>query len=168
LTTGQLHYLGVHNPARPASIWGGCFAVDIERARLFGMEFDERLGRAAGTLASAEDTTFVRGMIAGGARAAVLHDVEAMHRVAAERLSLPYLVRRAYWQGRSERRRGTGWRGLSKEWRRYWNADCPKPRRVIPAVMFATCVAAGCVREIAAQAVTAVRTGTDVDRRTLK
>jgi len=152
LTCGQLHYLGVHNPARPASIWGGCFAVDVERARLLGVEFDERLGRTGTTLASAEDTTFVRGMVARGARTAVLHDAEVMHRVADERLSLRYLVRRAYWQGRSELRRGAGWRGLGKEWRRYREAECPTPRRLLLAVMFGTCVAAGCLREAASPA----------------
>lgn len=93
-------------------------AVDVERARLFGVEFDETLGRMGGDLGSAEDTTFVRHMLVNGATQAVLHDVEVTHRIAPERLRFRYLVRRAYWQGRSEVRRDDAWLGIAKERRR--------------------------------------------------
>lgn len=60
LTAGQLHYLGSHHPDLPASIWGGCFALDRDHARLLGLDFDSRLGRVGNNLASAEDTTLVQ------------------------------------------------------------------------------------------------------------
>jgi hypothetical protein len=43
----------------------------------------------------------------------VVHDVDR------RRFTLGYLTRRAYWQGRSEVRRGQPVAGLRKEWRRY-------------------------------------------------
>ncbi len=39
LTAGQLHYLGSHDPARPASIWGGSFGVDLGQVRPLGVSF---------------------------------------------------------------------------------------------------------------------------------
>ena len=118
LTAGQLHYLGAHNPAAPASIWGGCLAVDINLTRLLGVVFDEELGRRGTRLASAEDTTFVRHMLIKGAKQEVLDELEVAHRILPERLKLRYLLRRAYWQGRSEVRRDDAWHGLRKEWQR--------------------------------------------------
>ncbi|MEV7925422.1 glycosyltransferase [Kitasatospora sp. NPDC088779] len=118
LTDGQLHYLGSHHPARPASIWGGCFAVDRDHARLLGIDFDSRLGRVGTNLASAEDTTLVRQLAALGATTTVLHDTQVHHLIPTRRLRVGYLLRRAYWQGRSEVRRGTVATGLHKEWAR--------------------------------------------------
>jgi glycosyltransferase involved in cell wall biosynthesis len=143
LTTGQYHYLGSHNPAYPATVWGAFFAIDIEKARLFSVTFNERLGRAGGSLLSAEDTTFVREMISCGATSTVLHDVEVLHIVPEDRLRLQYLVRRAYWQGRSERRRSDGWNGLRKELRRNWQADCQAVRRVALTILYGTFVVMG-------------------------
>ncbi|MGW2397146.1 glycosyltransferase family 2 protein [Kitasatospora sp. NPDC001664] len=118
LTDGQLHYLGSHHPDLPASIWGGCFALDLDHARLLGVGFDEHLGRTGHTLSSAEDTTLVRQLVARGATDTVLDYVEVRHLIPADRLRLRYLLRRAYWQGRSEVRRRTAAQGLAKEWKR--------------------------------------------------
>jgi GT2 family glycosyltransferase len=143
LTAGQLHYLGAHSPAVPASIWGGFLGVDIERTRLLGVDFDERLGRTAKTLGSAEDTTFVRKIAARGGRREILPGVEVRHLIPASRLTLPYLVRRAFWQGRSEYRRRDAWPGLRKEWSRNWQADCSASRRTGLTALFGTSVAIG-------------------------
>ncbi|MCX4666481.1 glycosyltransferase [Streptomyces sp. NBC_01381] len=148
LTDGQLHYLGVHNPTMPASIWGGCLAVDVERARILGVQFDESLGRVGTSLGSAEDTTFVRHMVHKGAHSAVLHDVAVTHTIPAERLQFPYLFRRAYWQGRSEVRRNDAKQGLLKEWKRNRNTrNASALRRTTLAVIYTGAVAAGAVRE---------------------
>jgi glycosyltransferase involved in cell wall biosynthesis len=151
LTSGQLHYLGSHDPARPASIWGGSFAIDSELARLLGVGFDERLGRVGSSLTSAEDTTFVREMTARGATATILHDTEVQHLIPAERLTLTYLLRRAYWQGRSEARRNDVRRGMGKEWGRNRSADGLPPVRTILAVLYTSSVLLGVCREVIAR-----------------
>ena len=149
-TAGQLHYVGCHNPALPASIWGGFLGVDVDHARLLGVDFDERLGRTAGTLGSAEDTTFVRALKAKGGRHAVLRDVEVRHIIHADRLALTYLLRRAFWQGRSEFRRRDICDGLRKEWHRNWLSDCLIPQRITLAALFGSTVTAGVAWEAVA------------------
>jgi glycosyltransferase involved in cell wall biosynthesis len=147
LTSGQLHYLGCHDATAPASIWGGFLALDVEKVRLLGVEFDERLGRTAGTLASGEDTSFVREMVGRGARHEIVAG-EAVHLVRADRLTLSYLMRRALWQGRTEYRRCDVRAGVRKEWRRNWRADCSLPRRAALVLLYGTCVLYGVLSEV--------------------
>ncbi|MCG6497023.1 glycosyltransferase family 2 protein [Kitasatospora sp. A2-31] len=147
LTTGQLHYLGSHHPDLPASIWGGCFALDRDHARLLGLDFDSRLGRVGTNLASAEDTTLVRRLATLGATTAVLHDTQVRHLIPVHRLRPGYLLRRAYWQGRSEVRRGTARAGLHKEWRRNRSGG-PGGRPAVLAVLYTAAVLTGIGREL--------------------
>jgi hypothetical protein len=147
LAPGQLHYLGCHRPGHPASIWGGCFALDIEHARLLGVTFQEHLGRTASTLSSAEDTTLVRDLVEHGATSVTMHSVEVTHQIPAARLCLTYLLRRAYWQGRSEVRRGTALPGLRKEWRRNRTGSGTVLRLVL-ALLYTSAVALGAGREL--------------------
>jgi glycosyltransferase involved in cell wall biosynthesis len=161
LTSGQLHYLGCHAPALPASIWGGSFAIDSEHARLLGVGFNERLGRIGSSLTSAEDTTFVREMVALGATATILHDAEVQHLIPAYRLTLSYLLRRAFWQGRSEARRHDARRGVGKEWNRNRSGDGARPVRTALSLLYTASVLLGVCRE----AVTRSRTNA-VDART--
>ncbi|MEU3567030.1 glycosyltransferase [Kitasatospora sp. NPDC036755] len=147
LTPGQLHYLGSHHPGRPASIWGGCFALDRDHTRLLGVDFDDRLGRIGTSLASAEDTTFVRQLIALGATATVLDNTEVHHLIPAHRLRPGYLVRRAYWQGRSEVRRRTATSGLRKEWNRNRSSG-PGGRPAALALLYSAAVLTGIAHEL--------------------
>ncbi|MFJ7279797.1 glycosyltransferase family 2 protein [Kitasatospora sp. NPDC098663] len=147
LTAGQLHYLGSHHPDLPASIWGGCFALDRDHARLLGVDFDSRLGRVGTNLASAEDTTLVRRLAQLGAATAVLHDTQVRHLIPAHRLRPGYLLRRAYWQGRSEVRRRTAGSGLLKEWGRNRSGG-PGLLPAALAVLYTAAVLAGTVREL--------------------
>ncbi|MFE3874105.1 glycosyltransferase family 2 protein [Kitasatospora sp. NPDC059146] len=151
LTNGQLHYLGSHHPARPASIWGGCFALDRDHARLLGVAFDDHLGRVGTSLASAEDTTFVRRLAALGATATVLDTTQVHHLIPAQRLRPGYLTRRAYWQGRSEVRRGTARGGLHKEWNRNRSGG-RGVRSAALALLYTTAVLTGIGRELLDQA----------------
>jgi glycosyltransferase involved in cell wall biosynthesis len=148
LTRGQLHYLGCHDPAGPATIWGGCFAVDVDYARRLTVTFDERLGRTAGTLNSAEDTTFVRELTRLGAAQVILHGTEVTHQIPAHRLRLAYLLRRAYWQGRSETCRGTPLGGLRKEWRRNHGAGPSDGLRAVLALLYIVAVGLGIGRQL--------------------
>ncbi|MEV7955314.1 glycosyltransferase [Streptomyces sp. NPDC088141] len=151
LTSGQLHYLGSHTPARPASIWGGSFAIDVEHAHLLGVGFDERLGRIGRSLTSAEDTTFVREMTERGATTVILHDAEVRHLIPAHRLTLSYLLRRAYWQGRSEVRRRDVRHGIAKEWNRNRSGDGAHLIRAALAVLYTTSVLLGVCHEVLVQ-----------------
>lgn len=145
LTAGQLHYLGSHHPGLPASIWGGCFALDRDHARLLDVDFDSRLGRVGTNLASAEDTTLVHRLAQRGATTVVLHNTQVRHLIPAHRLRPGYLLRRAYWQGRSEVRRRTARSGLRKEWTRNRSGG-PGLRPAVLAVLYtgAALVGIGC------------------------
>ncbi|WP_179166536.1 glycosyltransferase [Streptomyces sp. CB03238] len=148
LTSGQLHYLGSHAPSRPASIWGGSFAIDVEHARLLGVGFDERLGRIGSSLTSAEDTTFVREMTTGGATATILHGADVQHLIPTHRLTLSYLLRRAFWQGRSEARRNDARRGIAKEWGRNRSGDGVRRVRTALAMLYTASVLLGVCWEV--------------------
>ncbi|MEU0924593.1 glycosyltransferase family 2 protein [Streptomyces malaysiensis] len=164
LTSGQLHYLGSHAPARPVSIWGGSFAIDVEHTRLLEVGFNERLGRIGSSLTSAEDTTFVREMTARGATATILHDAEVQHLIPAHRLTLSYLLRRAFWQGRSEARRNDARRGISKEWNRNRSGAAPRRVRLALAVLYTASVLLGVCREAITRSQTAADAETRGDR----
>jgi glycosyltransferase involved in cell wall biosynthesis len=128
LTGGQFHYLGVHHQLDRARTWGACMAVDADLANRHGIRFRDELGRRGQALQSGDDTTFLNELRAIGATEAFLTSVCAAHQVSPERQWLRYLMRRAWWQGRSERRRRSLALALVKEWRR--NAGRPSGSRV--------------------------------------
>lgn len=102
--------------------------VDAAFAQRERLRSDTRLGRTGHRLESGDDTTFIAAMKSAGAHEAVLDDVRVVHDVDAGRFTLHYILRRAYWQGRSEVRRGQPVAGLRKEWNRYIaprDADSP-------------------------------------------
>lgn len=72
--------------------------------------------------------------------------VPVMHDIDPSRLTLRYLVRRAYWQGRSEVRRGQMLAGLCKEWTRYVAAGS----HYLPAAGYLLAIAAGMGHELLA------------------
>ncbi|GAA2848318.1 hypothetical protein GCM10010517_05580 [Streptosporangium fragile] len=146
MTTGQMHLLGWHAPGEPVKIWGACMGVDAAFATCHGLTFDLRLGRTGRRLESGDDTSFIARMKEHGARETVLPDVEVIHDVHPARLSVRYLARRAYWQGRSEARRGQARAGLRKEWRRYRTGG-GSPRALLLAVWYAGAVVAGIAHE---------------------
>lgn len=148
VTDGQLHYLAVHSAARPVSVWGACMAFDVEMARRHGFTFDAGLGRRGRGLQSGDDSTFVRRLVAAGGRVATVDDAHVLHQIGGDRLRLGYLLRRAFWQGRSEVRRRDARAGLRKEWRRLADRSVPPQKRLVLAPMFLTAVAAGVLWEI--------------------
>jgi hypothetical protein len=60
---------------------------------------------------------------------------------------LLYLLRRAFWQGRSELRRRDATRGFVKEYTRNWQTIDPRLLRILLTGMYLTAVAAGIVCE---------------------
>jgi glycosyltransferase involved in cell wall biosynthesis len=117
-TTGQMHLVGWHPPHGPVKTWGAFMGVDAAFAARHGLRFDARLGRTGRRLESGDDTTFVAQLKASGGPEVVL-PVEVVHDVDETRLSVRYLSRRVYWQGRSEVRRGQPLPGLRKELSRH-------------------------------------------------
>ncbi|MGH3897835.1 MAG: glycosyltransferase family 2 protein [Pseudonocardiaceae bacterium] len=146
MTTGQMHLLGWHAPWAPVKIWGACMGVDASFAARHGLTFDLKLGRTGRRLESGDDTSFIARMKEHGARETVLPDVGVVHDVHPERVSVRYLTRRAYWQGRSEVRRGQGRDGLRKEWRRYRNGG-GTPRAFLLSLWYVGAVAVGIAHE---------------------
>ncbi|MFC4036710.1 glycosyltransferase family 2 protein [Streptomyces polygonati] len=151
LSGGQYHYLGVHHRADQARPWGACMAVDARFANARGIRFREELGRRGRALQSGDDTSFLGELRAAGASESVLTDVRATHHISTDRVRLAYLLRRAWWQGRSEYRRGTFLRALAKEWRRNVGpgpAQAPGARRYALGALFVSSVIAGGLSEV--------------------
>lgn len=146
ISDAQLHYLAIHTD-RTLATWGACMGFDLRQVRRHALVFRDELGRRGTDLASADDTTFVNGLRDRGIAEAFLTEHFVHHNVDAARLSFRYVLRRAYWQGRSEHRRRTPWPGIKKEWRRNAAGMGLSPRRMLLAITYTAAVAAGIVRE---------------------
>jgi hypothetical protein len=103
-------------------------------------------------------------MTAHGATAAILDDAEVRHLIPAHRLTLSYLLRRAYWQGRSEVRRHDARRGIAKEWDRNRSGNSAWPVRAALAVLYTASVLLGVWREAIARCQTVIDAETRGDR----
>lgn len=130
LTGGQYHYLGVHHDIDQAKTWGACMAIDAQLAHSAALTFRDELGRVGDELRSGDDTTFLAELRAAGATERFLTDAVAAHQVTPTRTRLRYLLRRAWWQGRTEVRRTTARTSVGKEWQR---AIAPGPAAAGPA-----------------------------------
>ena len=151
LSGGQYHYLGVHHGSHRAKTWGACMAVDARLANEHGIRFREELGRRGLALQSGDDTSFLVELRHVGAHESVLTGVSAVHHIDAYRERLNYLLRRAWWQGRSEYRRRSLGMALLKEWRRNVGtgpAQAPLVRRYPLAALYLGAVIVGGVTEI--------------------
>ena len=149
MTEGQLHYLAIHNPLevinRP---WGACFAFNNRLARRNNITFRIELGRKGDGLQSGDDTTFISDLQNQGALVCVLNDIAVIHHIDQNRWSLAYLLRRVFWQGRSERRRANVRPALVKEWRRYSNTQAPFFQKWSLAVLYFAVLISGIVYEV--------------------
>lgn len=115
LTSGQFHLVGWHRDSGGIKIWGACMGVDVAFAQAHGLDFDPALSRTGGNLRSGEDTTFVSSVVAAGGHVELFPNVSVVHDVDLGRFDARYLLRRAYWQGRSEVGRNQPLAGLRKE-----------------------------------------------------
>ena len=150
LTDGLLHYVGVHAASTLGSVWGACFAVNCEFARAHGVAFRDDLGRRAGGLQSGDDTTFVAHMRGQGGVVVFLSDVAATHHVRPARACWRYLLRRAWWQGRSEVRRQNIKNGVRKELHRLSRGTRHPLGRVVVVGLFGAAVVVGAAYEVIA------------------
>lgn len=147
LTSGQYHLVAWHRPEGPIKIWGACMGLDSAFAHTNGLQFDAALSRTGRNLLSGEDTTFIAQMRQAGGRECLLADRSVVHDIDLNRLRLRYLLRRAYWQGRSEASRGQARAGLRKEWGRHRTAP-ESPVVWALACLYGTVTAAGVGHEL--------------------
>jgi hypothetical protein len=146
LPEGLWHYVGVHTEATLGSVWGACFAIDRDFVRTQRLEFAPELSRHGRELRSGDDTSFVRNIRGHGGQVVFLRDVHAVHQIRPEKCSLRYLLRRAWWQGRSETRRGEAIAGLRKELRRLATSRT-FAARATGLIVFGSAIVAGIVSE---------------------
>jgi GT2 family glycosyltransferase len=124
--------------------------------------FDPRLGPRGSTQLVAEDNLVTRRIMAAGGVVGYVPSALVVHELPARRLSMRYLLARAYYQGRSdwildrdglELRRYHGLRiavaWLAREWRRRWSEGLRRPGVAFHALTDAVRTA-GAVREMAA------------------
>jgi GT2 family glycosyltransferase len=150
LSEGQYHYLGWHNPCRRSRWnrpWGACLAINVARARLLRITFPNVLGRQGENLASGDDTEFCRRFQMAGGRISLLTDALVVHDVDVSRVSFRYVARRAYWQGRSEVRRGRVLEAVSKELHRFTCTSARPVQRIALCILYFTILVGGILRE---------------------
>jgi hypothetical protein len=147
VTSGQFHLIGWHRPRGDIKIWGACMGVDSAFAADHGLDFDLALSRTGSSLQSGEDTSFIRLMKEAGATELLLPDVAVVHDVDPHRLTLRYLLRRAYWQGRSEVRRASALPGLRKEWDRHRTAPEAPAHATVLLPLYVGATVWGALRE---------------------
>lgn len=149
ISEGQYHYLAIHNPrSRTFNTWGACMGLSRIFAEASNLKFRSELGRKGRGLQSGDDTTFLREMKAKGAKETFILEACVFHNINGERLSLKYMIRRAYWQGRSEFRRGDAVNGMRKEWARFFSTDTPVILRAGLALLYMVPVIVGVLREL--------------------
>lgn len=116
LTHGQYHLLGLHSPhSNTVPIWGAFMAIDTYFTARSSLWFRDDLGRARGGLQSGDDTSFIRSLRNAGGRSMILQKNDVVHDFCASRLTVRYMIRRSWWQGRSEVRLSRPWSGFRKE-----------------------------------------------------
>jgi glycosyltransferase involved in cell wall biosynthesis len=148
ISRGQLHYLGAHDDAADMTIWGACMGMDLAFVRRYGLRFRPELGRRGKQLQSGDDTTFVAEMKKKGAQVACINSLHVLHHLSEHRRSLSYLIRRVYWQGRSEVRRSNLVSGARKEWSRYHKPRTGSVKLCTLAVIYLLVFLAGAFYEL--------------------
>jgi GT2 family glycosyltransferase len=144
ISQGQLHYLGIHND-RVTTTWGACMAMSMSAVRERKLAFREDLGRKGRKLSSGEDTSFLSALRNSGVKEVFIPDVFVNHNIGSERLTVRYMARRAYWQGRTELLRRNVVGGMRKEIARNWNADTGLIRTFALTAFYGVCVLVGIV-----------------------
>jgi glycosyltransferase involved in cell wall biosynthesis len=149
ITNGQLHYLAIHNTFLDRfTTWGACMGLNMLFLRKSKIQFRNDLGRKGSQLQSGDDTTFLNEMKVRGAKERFLKEVYVFHNIDSRRLSLKYMLRRSYWQGRSEIRRSNGINGLAKEWNRFVKTNDTFPKKMFLAFIYSSSLILGMMTEI--------------------
>jgi len=148
---GLSSLLGIH--INQEKIWGGNFGFDVILARKHQLRFQTNLGRIGKQLQCGDDTTFINSYCKfTQSSPAFCRDLAVEHFISLSRYKLKYLVRRAFWQGRSEIRRNSFFSGFKKEFNRSFNQRnvdfVYKFIRFFSGIILFTSYLAGCCYEI--------------------
>jgi len=145
---GQYHYIGIHSDRnQKITTWGAFMGVNVPFVKRQKLLFDEKLGRKGSSLQSGDDTSFIRELKKRGAKEYILNRTTVTHDISIKRLTLRYLLRRAWWQGRSEVRRNSVLAGMSKEFTRN-HQFIRGPLGLLLGIICFLAVAGGCLYEL--------------------
>jgi glycosyltransferase involved in cell wall biosynthesis len=118
LPVGLSALYGIHTNQK--KIWGGNFGFNVSKSKT--LSFQENLGRKGRQLQSGDDTLFIQQYCkSNGVLPFFSEDLAVFHCINLNRFKLGYLVRRYFWQGRSEIRRNSFLSGFKKEFLRSFN-----------------------------------------------
>ena len=116
LPEGYSSLLGIHTIQK--RIWGGNFGFDNRLASKNCIQFNELLGRKGTGLQSGEESDFIEKLSRFNAKTIFCEDLIVYHCIEYDRFKLQYLIKRSFWQGRSEVRKNTIIAGIKKEFLR--------------------------------------------------
>ena len=118
LSPGYSYLFGIHNDEE--KIWGACFGFDNIIAINKNLKFDEQLGRKGSGLQSGDDTQFIKEYRCINDNVFFIQ-VPVLHYFNPQRFTFKYIMKRVFWQGRSEFRRRNFNEGWKKERQRSGN-----------------------------------------------
>jgi hypothetical protein len=119
-SSGQKHFLGLHNMYDKNKVpWGATMGLDVNYCNHNNLKFNLKLGRLYSGLQSGDDTTFIYQIQSLGGKVSFLTDCFVIHNIDIRRLNFYYILKRVFWQGRSEVIRNNIKKGIMKEWDRY-------------------------------------------------
>lgn len=120
LPRGTLALIGVHYGIE--KIWGANFCFNLKLMKDNNLSFCLKLGRKGNQLQSGDDTTFLRILSQeSGEEQKFSERLAVIHKVDTQRFTLKYLLKRCYWQGKSEAYRKNIIGGTVKEIKREFN-----------------------------------------------
>lgn len=112
LSEGYSYVFGIHSCEE--KIWGACFGFDVNIAKENNLYFEPLLGRKGRGLQSGDDTLFVKEYL-NISNNPFFINYPVQHCFNPNRLTVKYILRRVFWQGRSEIRRSNFKLGWQKE-----------------------------------------------------
>ncbi len=121
LPKGLSSLLGIHTIQK--RIWGGNWGIDLNFIRRHNLTFQNNLGRKGKGLQSGDESNFIEQVSKKGGKILFNENLKVMHCIDMSRFSLFYLLKRAFWQGKSEVRKKTIASGIVKDFKRSITTD---------------------------------------------
>lgn len=112
----QSALLGIHGTQK--RIWGGNWGIDTEYFKQHNISFQSNLGRKGKGLQSGDESSIIEQVSLLFGKVVFDKNLKLMHCIDQERYSIFYMIRRTFWQGRSEVRKKTILTGLKKDFKR--------------------------------------------------
>jgi glycosyltransferase involved in cell wall biosynthesis len=135
LPNGLSYLLGIHTVQK--RIWGGNWGIDIKFFKKHDLSFQENLGRKGSGLQSGDESNILERIRANNGKTLFDTDLAIYHCIDKKRYKISYLIRRTFWQGISEVRKSTIFKGIQKDLTRSFqvNSNVSLTVRVIQHVV---------------------------------